>query len=451
MADQPPAHTDPASVEPGSTGGSGPPMAEHRRKAAVRFIFIAALLDILAIGVIIPVLPRLIQSFTHGDIGRAADYVGIFGAVWALMQFVFSPIQGALSDRFGRRPVLLISIFGLGADYVLMALAPNLAWLFLGRVISGITAASFSTANAYIADITPPEKRAAAFGMMGATFGIGFVLGPTLGGLCSAISPRLPFWVSAGLAFANGMYGLFVLPESLPKEKRAPFKIANANPLGSFRLLASYPGLIALATIMFLFFLAHQVLQSTSVLYATFRYGWDGRAMGLLLGLVGICSIVVQAGVVRPFVKKFKERGALYTGLLFAAAGMAVWGWAPAGLWFWLGVPVFSLAGLVQPGVQGMMTRRVAANEQGRLQGANSAVMAMAGLVGPIMFTQVFHHAIAGAHAVPGLPFFLASSLLALALVLALSTRKARPDAGAKAPVAEPELGPQVEGAIVAP
>jgi MFS transporter, DHA1 family, tetracycline resistance protein len=239
MADHPPAHVDPIHVEPGSTTAHGPPMAEHRRKAAVRFIFIAALLDILAIGVIVPVLPRLVQSFTHGDIGRAADYVGLFGAVWALMQFVFSPIQGALSDRFGRRPVLLISIFGLGADYVLMAVAPNIAWLFLGRVISGITAASFSTANAYIADITPPEKRAAAFGMMGATFGIGFVLGPALGGMLSGISPRLPFWASAGLAFANGMYGLFVLPESLPKEKRAPFRIANANPMGSFRLLAS--------------------------------------------------------------------------------------------------------------------------------------------------------------------------------------------------------------------
>ncbi len=443
MAEIPPPPLEPLSIEPASTSASGPPMAEHRRKAAVRFIFIAALLDILAIGVIIPVLPRLIQSFTHGDIGRAADYVGVFGAVWALMQFIFSPIQGALSDRFGRRPVLLISIFGLGADYVLMALAPNLAWLFLGRVISGITAASFSTANAYIADITPPEKRAAAFGMMGATFGIGFVLGPTLGGLCSTISPRLPFWVSAGLAFANGLYGLFVLPESLPKEKRAPFRIANANPLGSFRLLAAYPGLLALAGIMFLFFLAHQVLQSTSVLYATYRYGWAGWVMGALLGLVGVCSIIVQGGVVRPFVKRFKERGALYTGLIFAVAGMAIWGWAPVSLWFWLGVPVFSLSGLVQPGVQGMMTRRVGADEQGRLQGANSAVMAMAGLVGPLMFTQVFHHAIAGPHGHPGIPFYLASGLLGLALLLALGTRKARTDGGVKALA--------TEGAIVAP
>ncbi|MGC1303517.1 MAG: TCR/Tet family MFS transporter [Caulobacteraceae bacterium] len=440
MADTPPAHVDPLHTDPASTAASGPPMPHHRRRAAVRFIFIAALLDILAIGVIIPVLPQLVRSFTGGDVGRAADYVGLFGAVWALMQFIFSPIQGALSDRFGRRPVLLASIFGLGADYVLMALAPSIGWLFLGRVISGITAASFSTANAYIADITPPEKRAAAFGLMGATFGIGFVCGPTLGGLCSLVSPRLPFWVSAGLAFANGIYGLFVLPESLPKDKRAPFRISNANPFGAFRLLASYPGLLMLAGISFLYFLAHQVLQSTSVLYTAFRYHWAAWVVGLLLAGVGVCNIVVQGGVVRPFVKRFKERGAVYTGLIFAAVGMAIWGWAPAGAWFWLGVPVFSLVGLVQPGVQGMMTRRVGAHEQGRLQGANSAVMAMAGLVGPVMFTQVFHHSL---HSHPGLPFYLAAGFLTLAFLLAVATRRANRDEGV--------VRPATEAAIVAP
>ncbi|WP_158916133.1 TCR/Tet family MFS transporter [Caulobacter sp. S45] len=432
MVETPPAHVDPLHTAPGSTLASGPPVAPGRHRAAVRFIFIVALLDILAIGVIVPVLPKLVAGFTGGDLGRAADYVGVFGAAWALMQFIFSPIQGALSDRFGRRPVLLISIFGLGADYVLMALAPSLAWLFLGRLISGITAASFSTANAYIADVTPPDKRAAAFGMMGAAFGIGFVLGPTLGGLCASVSPRLPFWVSAGLAFANGMYGLFVLPESLPKERRAPFRLANANPFGSFRLLAAYPGLLGLAGVMFLFFLAHQVLQSTMVLYADYRYHWAVWMMGALLAGVGICNIVVQGGIVRPFAKRFKERGAVYTGLLFAAAGMAIWGWAPSGLWFCLGVPVFSMIGLVQPGVQGMMTRRVGPNEQGRLQGANSAVMAMAGLVGPVMFTQVFHHSITGAHVHPGTPFYVAAGLLLLAFVLAMSLRRSRPDAGVR-------------------
>jgi MFS transporter, DHA1 family, tetracycline resistance protein len=437
MAETPPVHVDPLHIAPDSTATGGPSMTPGRRQAAVRFVFIAALLDILAIGVIIPVLPRLVQSFTHGDVAQAADVVGVFGAVWALMQFIFSPIQGALSDHFGRRPVLLVSIFGLGADYVLMALAPNIAWLFVGRIISGITAASFSTANAYIADVTPPEKRAASFGIMGAAFGIGFVLGPTIGGLCSLVDIRLPFWVSAGLAFANGMYGLFVLPESLPKDRRERFTLANANPFGAFRLLASYPGLLGLAAINFLYFLAHQVLQSTFVLYTTFRYAWAEWVMGLLLAAVGVCNIVVQGGVVRPFVKRFKERGAVYAGLIFGAGGMAIWGWAPVGAWLWLGVVVFAFIGLVQPGVQGMMTRRVGVHEQGRLQGANSAVMAMGGLVGPLMFTQVFHRSIVSLHPHPGTPFYLAAVLLLLALLLAFGTRRTHRDEGVKAAVSE--------------
>src|SRR5579875_2769059 len=213
------------------------PVASRRRSAAVGFIFVTVLLDMLAMGVIVPVLPNLIKSFTRGDAGHAADYVGVFGAAWALMQFVFSPVQGALSDHFGRRPVLLISIFGLSADFVLMALAPNVAWLFVGRVISGMTAASFSTSNAYIADITPPKDRAASFGLMGTAFGIGFIIGPAVGGVLGQFDPRLPFWAAAGLAFLNGAYGFFILPESLPKERRAPLKLANASPLGSLTLL----------------------------------------------------------------------------------------------------------------------------------------------------------------------------------------------------------------------
>jgi MFS transporter, DHA1 family, tetracycline resistance protein len=441
MADQH-SHTliseSPAGVVEGGPDAVAP---KGMRRATLGFIFVTALMDILAIGVIVPVLPKLVEQFTHGDAGHAADYVGLFGTVWALMQFIFSPIQGALSDHFGRRPVLLTSIFGLGADYVLMALAPSIGWLFLGRVISGATAASFSTANAYIADVTPPEKRAASFGLMGAAFGIGFILGPTLGGLCAQVDLRLPFWVSAGLAFANGMYGLFVLPESLPKERRAPFRLMNANPLGSLRLFTSYPGLLSLAAVLFLFYMSHQVLQTVTVLYTSYRYGWTPVVLGLVLAAVGACNIVVQGAIVRPFVKRFKERGALYTGLAFAAGGMALWGWAPTGGWYWAGVPVFALFGLVQPGVQGMMTRRVAPTEQGRLQGANSAVMAMAGLIGPIMFTQVFRHAIAGPHPhQPGLPYFVATGLLLLALGIALGTRRSNHP--------EPSASPN---AIVAP
>ncbi len=347
-------------------------------------------MDILAIGLIIPVLPNLVKQLAHGDTAQAAHYVGTFGLVFGLMQFAFSPIMGALSDRFGRRPVLLISIFGLGVDYVIMALAPSIGWLFVGRTLSGITAASFSTANAYVADITPPEDRAKSFGLLGAAFGIGFVVGPAMGGLLGGIDMRLPFWVSAGLALANGIYGLFVLPESLPKERRSPLSLSKASPVGSFTLLRSHPELLGLAAVLFLYYLAHQVLQSTFVLYTGYRYGWGPSMVGLNLMGVGVGSIIVQALVVGPFVRRFGERGALYTGLVAGIVGFIIYGSATTGLAFWLGLPIFSLMGLVQPGYQGIMTRRVGPSEQGRLQGANSGLMALAGIAGPVLFTSVF-------------------------------------------------------------
>ena len=424
---EPPLQPVEAALAAGAADGEhqGPMIFGRRRKAALGFIFATALMDILAIGIVIPVLPNLVKGFTHGDTGAAADYVGLYSAVWALMQFVFSPVQGALSDHFGRRPVLLASIFGLCADYVLMALAPNVGWLFVGRIISGITAASFSTANAYIADITPPEERAASFGLMGAAFGIGFILGPALGGLLGQVDPRLPFWGAAALAFVNGLYGLFVLPESLPKARRAPFRLANASPLGSLRLLLHYPGLLQLGAVMFLYFLAFQPLQSVTVLYTGFRYGWRPGAMGLFLGGWGLGSILVQARLVKPMVKRFQERGALYIGLACAAAGMFVFGWAPTGLWFLAGLPLSALVGLVQPGVQGMMTRRIGPDEQGRLQGANASIMAMAGLIGPILATQIFRHFVtSGRHPLlAGAPFYLSTLLFLAAIGLALATR----------------------------
>src|SRR5271154_4442889 len=258
------------------------------RKAALAFIFVTVLIDMLAFGMIIPVLPVLVQNFMGGDAARAAQMYGLFGTVWALMQFIFSPVQGSLSDHFGRRAVILISCTGLGLDFILMALAPNLWWLLVGRVISGITAASFSTAGAYISDVTPPEKRAASFGLIGAAFGVGFVLGPALGGLLGAVSPRLPFWASAFLALANVSWGLFVLPESLAKEKRVPFSWRNANPLGALKLLRSHSMLSSLAVSYFLINLAHLVLPSTTVLYMHYRYAWDARAVGLMLAGVGV-------------------------------------------------------------------------------------------------------------------------------------------------------------------
>src|SRR5262245_11983588 len=285
-----------------------------QRKAAIAFIFAIVLLDVVALGIVIPVLPKLIETMLDGDTPRAAEVFGFFGTSWAMMQFTFSPVLGALSDRFGRRPVLLISMTGHGLDYVLMALAPSLAWLFIGRIISGITAASFSTAYAYIADVTEPDKRAAAFGTVGAAFGIGFVLGPALGGILGSFDPRLPFWVAAAFSLANAAYGYFVLPESLAAEKRMDFSWARANPVGSLRLLAKHPELLGIAGVAFPFQLAHVVLPAVAVLYTSHRYGWDDMTMGLTLAGVGVASGLVQGFLIRPTVDRFGERTALLAG-----------------------------------------------------------------------------------------------------------------------------------------
>jgi DHA1 family tetracycline resistance protein-like MFS transporter len=294
-----------------------------RREAAFVFIFATIFLDMLAMGIVIPVLPKLVVDFVGGDTQEAARVFGVFGTAWALMQFLFSPLQGTLSDSFGRRTVILLSNFGVGLDYVLMALAPTLGWLLAGRVISGIAAASISTGYAYVADVTPPEQRAARFGLLGAAFGAGFVLGPALGGLAGNISPRLPFWIAAGLSLANACYGLLILPESLPRSQRARFRWRRANPFGALTLLRSHTELFGLAVVNFLGNLAHAVLPSIGVLYMLYRYGWDERIVGLTLAAVGVASIIVQGAVVGPVTKRVGERAALMIGLAFGVVGFS--------------------------------------------------------------------------------------------------------------------------------
>ena len=398
------------------------------RGAAVAFIFVTILLDMLALGLIMPILPKLVESFVDNDTAQAARIFGVFGTAWALMQFLFSPILGSLSDRFGRRPVVLLSNFGLGLDYVLMALAPSLIWLFVGRVISGITSASISTAFAYIADITPAERRAAVFGKVGAAFGAGFIIGPAVGGLLGDFDPRLPFWVAAGLSFANTMYGLLILPESLPRDRRASFRWKSANPIGALHLLRSDRILAGLSVTNFFAQLAHAVLPSIFVLYATYRYGWDSKTVGVTLAMVGVCTMVVQGAGIGPIVRVFGERRSLLLGLFCGAAGFFIFAIAPTGPLSWLGIPVMSLWGVSGAAIQALMTKRVAADQQGQLQGANSSVQSISQLLGPFLFTLTFAYFI-GARTplhLPGAPFYLASALVLLALVIAAGTLSGR-------------------------
>ncbi len=416
------------------------------KRAAISFIFITVVLDVLSLGVIIPVLPKRIQEFVgessatvavvgeslpislDGSEGVAAPIYGWFVTVWAMMQFIFAPLLGALSDRYGRRTVLLLSCFGLGLDYILMALAPNLTWLFIGRVISGITSASFSTAAAYIADVTTPEKRAASYSMFGAAWGLGFVLGPAVGGSLGAIDLELPFWLAAGLTLLNAVYGFFVLPESLPPENRRSFSFKRANPLGSLKLLRSYPGLLSLAAVILLYQLAHQVLQSVFVYYSSFRYGWDVGKVGNTLMAVGIASVVVQGFLVRRASSMLADRTMLKLGLIFGALGYAIYGMANNQNVFWCGIPVFALVGFFSPGIQSMMTKRVGVDQQGQLQGVNSSLMGIAGMIGPLIFTSTFKQVALDSSGPTdpwlGAPFYLAAILhiVALGIVIAIGS-----------------------------
>ena len=413
--------------------------APRVRKAALVFIFVTVLIDILSFGVIIPVLPHLIKTMAGGSFVLAAHWVGWFGTAFAIMQFVFSPVQGALSDHFGRRPVILLSNLGLGLDFLLMTLVNTLPLLFIGRIISGITSASFSTANAYIADVTPHDKRAAAFGMLGAAFGIGFVLGPALGSLLAAWHPRAPFAAAAALSLLNFCYGYFVLPESLPPNRRSKFHWKRANPVGSLLLLRRYPQVAGLAVVVFLFQLAHYVFNSVFVLYADYRYQWGQQQVGYVLAGVGILSAFVQAWLAKRVISGIGERRTLLLGVVCGILGFCVYGLATTGWVFLLAMPIGALWGLASPVTQSIMTRAVDPHEQGRLQGSVTSLASTAGIFGPTLFTSVFALFI-GARApaqLPGAPFLLSAGLLTCALLIAWRFARApAPIAGTVAPEA---------------
>ena len=398
------------------------------RKAALAFILVTVMLDMVALGIVIPVLPKLVLDFTGGSRTSAAWWQGVFGTLFAAVQFVFAPVLGALSDRFGRRPVILLSNLGLGLDYLLMALAPNLWWLLAGRTIAGFCAASISVPSAYIADVTSPETRAAAFGAIGAAFGVGFILGPFIGAQAGSVDPRLPFWIAGGLTLLNFCYGLFVLPESLPPERRAPFEWLKANPIGSALLIRQYPALWALIGVSVLCYVAHDSLPQTFFLYSNARFGWDQRMVGYALVAVGVTSVIVQAGAIGPIVKALGEKRALYFGLAMGLSAFTLYGVAWTQWVVFAAIAVGGFWGVWNAAAQTILSKAVASNEQGRLQGALASVRAACQVLTPTLFNGAFALGVSVDVRWAGAPMLVSAVLLALALPFALAATRGLPD-----------------------
>ena len=399
---------------------------QHSRPA-LGFILVTAALDVMAMGIVIPVLPVLVQEFT-GSNAEAGIYNGVFVALWAGMQFLCSPVIGSLSDRYGRRPVILISAAGLAADFALMAVAPNLWWLAVGRILGGITSSSFTTTFAYMADFTAPEQRSRAYGLIGAAYSAGFIAGPLVGGVLGEFGPRVPFWAAAALGGVAFLYGLAVLPESLPKDRRMAFSWARANPFGALKLLRTHPELAGLGWVYFLFYFGHHVFSSVFVLYAGYRYGWTTWEVGMALALWGVLDVIVQAVLVGPIVKRIGDRRAMVIGLYFGAFGLAGMALAPDGWSFVAAIVLSSVWGLSQPTILALQTRRVSEREQGQLQGANMSVAAFAGIIAPVFFGAVYAVTVGKEATVdaPGASFGVAAAvLLAAALLGAIVARRA--------------------------
>lgn len=393
---------------------------KKQRSAALIFIFITVLIDVIGIGIIIPIIPVLIQELTGGTISESSSYAALLVLAYSSMQFLFSPIIGGLSDQFGRRPVLLVSLFGFGVDYIFLALAPTIGWLFVGRIISGIAGASFSTAGAYIADVSPPEKRAQNFGLLGAAFGLGFIIGPTLGGLLGEYGSRIPFFVSAGLSLLNWLYGYFVLPESLKPENRRKFDIKRANPVGSLLALKKYPMIVALVASLFLVTVGGFALQGTWTFYTMEKFGWSEWQVGLSLGFVGLMVAIVQGGLIRIIIPKLGQERALFIGLIITSLGLMAFGFASASWMMYAIMIPFALGGLAGPAFQGIISSQVSDKEQGELQGALTSLNSVAAIIGQPLMLWLFRSFTAQdtTFYFPGAPFILGSILTVISIFL---------------------------------
>ena len=401
-------------------------MSLHR-KAAIGFIFVTLLIDVIGFGVIIPVMPELLENLAHVDNAMAASYSGYLLIAFAIMQFLFSPVLGNLSDQYGRRPILLMSLFGFGVDYIFLFLSPSYGWLFVGRIIAGITGASFTTAAAYIADISTPENRAQNFGLIGAAFGVGFMIGPALGGaLGTYFGPKSPFLFAAGLTFLNWLYGFFILPESLSPENRRKFDFKRANPIGSLKMLSRYPVIIGLVVSIFLIYLSTHAVQSTWVFYTKEKFNWNASERGFSLFFVGLMVAIIQGGLIRIIIPKLGQTKSVYVGLALYAFGFLLFGIAYKGWMMYSFTAIYCLGGIAGPALQGIMSGQVSPNEQGELQGALTSVMSLTSIFGPFLMTGLFTYftETGTPFYLPGAPMFMGALLMIISTLLARTSLK---------------------------
>jgi len=395
-----------------------------KRTPALGFIFVTLLIDVTGLGIIIPVLPSLISSLTGSAINEAAEIGGLMLFAFAIMQFLFSPVVGNLSDRYGRRPVLLASLFGFGLDYILMALAPTIGWLFVGRILAGIFGASMTTAMAYIADISTPEKKSQNFGIVGAAFGLGFIIGPVIGGLLGEFGSRIPFFAAAGLTFLNWMYGYFILPESLPADRRRDFDIRRANPVGSLKQLRKYPLLAGLIFALFFVYVAAHAVQSNWSFYTIYTFGWSESMVGYSLGTAGLLVALVQGGLIRIVIPKLGPNTSVYTGMILYCIGLALFAFATKGWMMFAFLVPYCLGGITGPAIQGIMSNQVSNKEQGELQGGFASMVSITSIIGPPLMTGLFAYftGVKTPLHFPGAPFLLAAILTCVSLILAYRT-----------------------------
>lgn len=396
------------------------------RKAAVSFIFITLLLDVIGLGLIIPVFPQLIEELIQGDISEASQWAGLLTFAYAIMQFICAPIIGNLSDKYGRRPVLLFSLFGFGIDYIFLSLAPSIWWLFIGRLIAGLFGASFTTATAYIADISTPENRSKNFGMIGAAFGLGFIIGPGLGGLLGELGPRVPFMAAAVLTFLNLIYGYFVLPESLAKEHRRSFEWNRANPLGSLLQLRKYKGVEGLIVSLVFVYIAGHAVQSTWTFFNIEKFQWSNTLMGISLTVIGLLIAIVQGGLIRYINPKLGDEKSIYVGLALYSLGLFLFSFATEGWMMFIFLIPYCLGGIAGPALQSIISGNVPKNEQGELQGALTSLMSATSIIGPLLMTNLFAWFTRPDVEVKfaGAPFFAGAILMLISAVVAARSMK---------------------------